>query len=80
MKLTYRGVSYEMPTPIRFSAAPNQPAIKLQYRGNSYDYTPPVMPAVVDLEGQVVTLIYRGQTYKRKFLSPQSVLKLCKTD
>jgi Domain of unknown function (DUF4278) len=69
MKLTYRGISYEVPAPIQLgSDSTDQPKIKLIYRGNIYDYTP--RPVVVSQEDKTdwstVTLIYRGTTYQRQ--------------
>ena len=41
MKLTYRGNSYEVPTPIQLdSNSTEQPKIKLVCRGNAIDYMP----------------------------------------
>jgi hypothetical protein len=69
MKLTFRGLSYEVPAPIQLgSDSTEQPKIKLIYRGNTFDYTPcpVVVSEEVERDGPTVTLIYRGNTYERK--------------
>ena len=70
MKLTYRDPSYEVSAQIQLgSNSTNLPKIKLICRGHTYDYTP--RPVVVSEEGETdgstVTLVYRGNTYERKF-------------
>lgn len=47
--------------------------MKLTYRGQTYDYNPrPVaVSKVAATDGAMVTLIYRGTTYKRSLSSPQ---------
>lgn len=72
MKLTFRGHSYNIPTPIRLgSAATDQSKIKLTYRGHTYDYTPcPVtVSKAVETDKLTVRLIYRGNAYERQLQS-----------
>lgn len=69
MKLTYRGHAYKLPTLIQLgSNSTNQPKIKLIYRGHTYYSTPrPVVVSdAVTTDSSTVTLMYRGNTYKRK--------------
>ncbi|NEQ54802.1 MAG: DUF4278 domain-containing protein [Leptolyngbya sp. SIO3F4] len=66
MQLTYRGNTYEMPTPVQFApVVQDQLKIKLTYRGQQYDYTPPVKQTkTVTSTDQAVALTYRGNTYQ----------------
>ena len=72
MKLTYRGNSYQVPTPIQLDYdSTEQPKIKLIYRGNALDYIPqPVEIFEKDkTDCPTVNLIYRGNSYERKLQS-----------
>jgi hypothetical protein len=76
MKLTYRGISYEVSAPVQLSSdSTEQPKIKLIYRGNTIDYVPPVVVSVDKTDWPTATLIYRGNTYQRKIQPPQPYQK-----
>lgn len=80
MKLTYRGQIYEVPAPIQLApAAVDQPKIKLIYRGHTCDYVPRpiVVPEASGTESKTVTLIYRGNTYKRNLQPLQPYKQPC---
>ncbi len=75
MKLTYRGHAYEISMPSQSHAdaanSTTQIQIKLSYRGQTYYATPCATPGsaiaakAASAVDSVVTLIYRGVTYKR---------------
>jgi hypothetical protein len=72
MKLTFRGHSYEVSAPIQLdSDSTGQPQIKLTYRGHAYNSTPrfAVTSKVVEVDAPAVTLLYRGNIYKRQLQS-----------
>lgn len=74
MKLTFRGCSYKVPDRSQpGSDSMNQPKIKLIYRAVTYYVNLPTVMAseVVEMTDPMVTLIYRGNTYKRKLQPPQ---------
>ncbi|WP_019498028.1 DUF4278 domain-containing protein [Pseudanabaena sp. PCC 6802] len=78
MKLTYRGISYEVSAPIQPNSVPKeQPKFKLIYRGNTFDYTPRpmVVPEAEETDWSTVTLIYRGNTYERRLPPPKPYQK-----
>jgi hypothetical protein len=69
MKLTYRGIAYEVSAPVRSGVAhqvKDQPKTKLIYRGHTYYATPCAAVEAVELTGPTVPLHYRGSTYKRQ--------------
>lgn len=78
MKLTYRGHAYEVPAPQPVSTSADQS--KLIYRGQIYYVTPRsiAVPEAIEPDRATVTLIYRGNIYKRKlqFLQPHQQLRV----
>lgn len=69
MKFTYRGNPYEVSNQAQLQfESTEQPNPKLRYRGKIYDYTPlPVVVSEADkIDWQIVTLVYRGNTYERR--------------
>jgi Domain of unknown function (DUF4278) len=80
MKLTYRGISYEIHVssqPSSNATPPREPGkITLIYRGNRIDYVPPpVLPEEDKTDWPTVTLIYRGNKIQRKIKPPQPYVK-----
>ncbi len=73
MKLTYRGIAYEIAAPFRSAAhqPQNQSKTKLIYRGQIYYATPrEAVAEVFAWDGPTVILRYRGSTYERPLRSP----------
>ena len=78
MKLMFRGCSYEGANPIQpGSDSTDQPKIKLIYRAVTYYINSPAVIAskAVETADPMVTLIYRGNTYKHKLRPPQPYQK-----
>jgi Domain of unknown function (DUF4278) len=76
MRLNFRGHSYEIPAPIQAdSDSTDHSNLKLIYRGLTYNYIPrsTTVSEAVKPDEPTVSLIYRGNLYKRNFSFPNSL-------